>query len=266
MAQDKKSFVLYSDLLNLVSQLPDETAGKLFKIILQYVNDVEVCIEDLLLKIAFEPIKMQLERDFKKWDKIKIRRSEAGKQGGRPKKEEVKIDLQTEEEKAKKAFAFSEKQTKAKKAVTDNVTVNGTVNVTVNDILLEKETKGDLVFSNSETQYFSVKNEKEEKRKKVAPKKEKEPDCEILKIPPNFQTVWQEWLEYRKAKKKKPYVAVKYEQIAFDNFFKMSKGEPEIASKILNQTIVRAWDGLFELKENQIIQNGNTTVSANRNR
>ena len=147
----KKSFVLYSDLLNLVDKLPDESAGKLFKIILQYVNDVEICIEDLLLKIAFEPIKNQLERDFSKWDRIKTRRSEAGKQGGRPRNEEVIVVSEVEEKakkanafsekqtKAKKANAFSEKQTKAKKAVNVNdnvnvnVNVNDNVNVNVND-------------------------------------------------------------------------------------------------------------------------------------
>ena len=52
MAENKKSFVLYADLLKVVEQLPDEIAGKLFKIILTYVNDIEVSVEDILLKIA----------------------------------------------------------------------------------------------------------------------------------------------------------------------------------------------------------------------
>jgi hypothetical protein len=80
MAENKKGFVLYADLLNIVSQLPDEMAGKLFKIILQYVNDNEVCVDDLLLKIAFEPIKAQLKRDLQKYENTKERRSQAGKQ------------------------------------------------------------------------------------------------------------------------------------------------------------------------------------------
>lgn len=139
--EEKKSFVLYSDLFNLVSQLPDETAGKLFKIILQYVNNIEVCVEDLLLKIAFEPIRTQLERDFEKWDKIKVRRSEAGKQGGRPKKIENEIETVEETEKAKKANALFEKQSKAKKAVNVNDTVTVNVNDTVTVINKEREKK-----------------------------------------------------------------------------------------------------------------------------
>ena len=39
MAKDKKSFVLYVDLLHTVEKLTDEEAGRLFKHILEYVND-----------------------------------------------------------------------------------------------------------------------------------------------------------------------------------------------------------------------------------
>ena len=58
----KKSFVLYSDLKEVVDKLPAEDAGKLFKLILDYVNDEDPEPEGLLLEIAFEPIKQQLRR------------------------------------------------------------------------------------------------------------------------------------------------------------------------------------------------------------
>ena len=79
MAKDKKGFILYADLIKVVSKLPNETAGKLFKIILSYVNDLEVSIDDLLLEIAFEPIKNQLKRDLVKFEQVKSKRSDAGK-------------------------------------------------------------------------------------------------------------------------------------------------------------------------------------------
>lgn len=81
MAENKKSFVLYADLLHTVEQLPDETAGKLFKIILEYVNDENPEPGDLLLKVAFEPIKRQLKRDLKEWEDARNKRSEGGKKG-----------------------------------------------------------------------------------------------------------------------------------------------------------------------------------------
>ena len=117
----KKSFVLYADLIHMVKKLPKDKQAELFVLILEYVNDMDPEPEDIILQIAFEPIKNQLKRDLKKWESIKEKRSEAGKLGGRPRKQD----------KAKKANGFFEKQKKqdeAKKAVNDNVTVN------VNDI------------------------------------------------------------------------------------------------------------------------------------
>jgi hypothetical protein len=115
--EGKKSFVLYCDSLEILSELADEDAGKLFKIIHQYVTDKDPEINDPLLKIAFLPIKMQLKRDLKKWNNTREKRSEAGKLGGRPKKQD----------KAKKANALfdnQKKKDKAKKAVNVNDNVN----------------------------------------------------------------------------------------------------------------------------------------------
>ena len=81
MAQDKKSFVLYSDSQGLVNQLPDEVAGRLLKHIYAYVNDENPVSEELLLNIAFEPIKMQLKRDLLKWEGSKESKSINGKMG-----------------------------------------------------------------------------------------------------------------------------------------------------------------------------------------
>ncbi|MBK3516688.1 DUF6291 domain-containing protein [Carboxylicivirga marina] len=87
MAKDKKSFLLYTDLIHTVSQLPDDKAGALFKHILEYVNDKEPETNDIIVKIAFEPIKQGLKRDLEKYLKIIERNKANGKRGGRPKKE-----------------------------------------------------------------------------------------------------------------------------------------------------------------------------------
>jgi hypothetical protein len=75
----KKSFVLYTDLKEVVDKLPDAEAGTLFKLILDYVNDLDPKPEGLLMEVAFEPIKQQLKRDLKKWEGIIGKRSDAGK-------------------------------------------------------------------------------------------------------------------------------------------------------------------------------------------
>ena len=81
MAKDKKSFILYVDQKDLFNKLPDDIAGKLIKHIYAYVNDEDPKAEELIIEIAFEPIKQQLKRDLKLFEDVKVKRSEAGKVG-----------------------------------------------------------------------------------------------------------------------------------------------------------------------------------------
>jgi len=76
MATDKKSFILYCDLIHTVNKLPDETAGKLLKHILAYVNDLNPETNDILVEVAFEPIKQAMKRDLKKWETELERKSQ----------------------------------------------------------------------------------------------------------------------------------------------------------------------------------------------
>lgn len=78
MAQGKKSFLLYCDIIEMVDELPMEKRGELFTLILQYVNDMNPEVSDLLLKTAFVPIKMQLKRDLKRYESIVESRRIAG--------------------------------------------------------------------------------------------------------------------------------------------------------------------------------------------
>jgi hypothetical protein len=64
MAEGKKSFILYCDLIHTVNKLPDEKAGQLLKLILSYTNDLNPVIDDYILELVFEPIKHQLKRDL----------------------------------------------------------------------------------------------------------------------------------------------------------------------------------------------------------
>jgi uncharacterized phage protein (TIGR02220 family) len=74
MAEDKKSFLLYADLIHTVKKLPREKIGDLFLTILEYVNDINPTVDDILVDIAFEPIKQQLKRDLRQWEeKIEVR-------------------------------------------------------------------------------------------------------------------------------------------------------------------------------------------------
>ena len=151
MAENKKSFVLYADLLHTVSKLPDDKAGQLFKHILSYVNDLDPVSDDLILNIAFEPIKQQLKRDLKAWEVAIETKSKGGRLGNLKrwntdlytKVINDKMTLEEAEEIAKHRIASdtdkkhripSDSIASVAVNVNDNVTVNDTVTVTDNVI------------------------------------------------------------------------------------------------------------------------------------
>ena len=111
MAENKKSFVLYSDSQGLVNQLPDEVAGRLLKHIYAYVNDESPITDELLLNIAFEPIKMHLKRDLQRWETQIEQRRKAG--------------IRSAEVRKRNATSVNERSISS----TDNVNVNDNVNV-----------------------------------------------------------------------------------------------------------------------------------------
>jgi hypothetical protein len=84
MATDKKSFLIYCDIIHTVEQLTDEQAGDLFKHLLRYVNDLNPQSDSVITKIAFEPIRQALKRDLDKYETIRKRNSDNGAKGGRP--------------------------------------------------------------------------------------------------------------------------------------------------------------------------------------
>jgi hypothetical protein len=120
MAEDKKGFILYADQKELFSQLPDELAGKLIKHIMAYVNDENPVSDDIVINIAFTPIKLQLKRDLVKFEETKGRRSIAGKIGAEKRWQTIANDSKRIQAIANDSKA---KQTIAKIAVNDNVNV-----------------------------------------------------------------------------------------------------------------------------------------------
>ena len=108
MAENKKSFILYTDQSGVFNQLPDEIAGKLIKHIFAYVNDENPISKDLIINIAFEPIKQSLKRDLKRYEQYVDKQSVNGAKGGRPKKPTETQITQPFFEKPKKADSVSD--------------------------------------------------------------------------------------------------------------------------------------------------------------
>jgi hypothetical protein len=120
MAKDKKGFILYSDQKELFEQLPNEKAGELIKFIMAYVNDENPQTDDLIINLAFTPIKQQLKRDLIKFEEKKEIRSKAGKAGAEKRWQNVANDSKRISDIAK-------------------IAVNVNVNDNVKDIYIRKQ-------------------------------------------------------------------------------------------------------------------------------
>lgn len=118
----KNSFVLYTEQKEVIDNLSDEDAGKLFKGIFEYALGNEPEFNNLL-KLVFIPIRQQLERNAKKYSEIKEKRRIAGAKGGKQKV-------------ANLANANFAKQSQANQAV--NVNDNVHVNDNDNNINIKK--------------------------------------------------------------------------------------------------------------------------------
>lgn len=113
MAEEKRSFILYCDLIHTFAGLTNDEAGKLIKHVFSYVNDENPETNDRIIKIAFEPIKQQLKRDLKNWESIKKKRSDAGKASAEARKQKsTSVEIVEQKE---------------------QVSTNSTVSVNVND-------------------------------------------------------------------------------------------------------------------------------------
>jgi hypothetical protein len=170
MADNKKSFVLYADIIHTISILDDATAGQLFKHILDYVNDKDPISDNMLVNISFEPIKQQLKRDLQKWDEIRSKRAEAGSIGGHSKAKRSKT-------KQSVANAKSAKQSVANVAVNvnDNVNVNVINNIPTIEEVIDYFRFNGYTRSSAEKafNYYNENNWKDSQGRKVISWKQK---------------------------------------------------------------------------------------------
>ncbi len=188
MAEGKKSFVLYCDYIHTIKKLSRETRGDLLLLILEYVNDLNPVVEnDILLEIAFEPIKQQLKRDLKDWEGEKMLRSESGRLGGIKSGE----SRRKKANEANEASASNASSNEANEAVTVTVTVNDTVTDNVKD---NTTTISDEIGDEKKNDVVGVIKSKKKEKKTFAPKKKKSnPDSE-----PYWHDIRKKWVMFNK--------------------------------------------------------------------
>lgn len=111
---DQKSFILYHDMWEQLSELTDEEIGKITRATFIYHSTGEIIDIGRLCNIIFKNIKTMLDRDRQKYDEYIEKQSDNGKKWGRPKKSDWNPN------KPKKPTAFSENPNKPKKADSDS--------------------------------------------------------------------------------------------------------------------------------------------------
>lgn len=167
----KKSILIYSDFLHKISKLSDEQAGKLFKGLLNYSNGITPEFDDILLDYAFEDIKTTIDRDSEKYLLKCLKNKEIAIERERIKRERNNTNVH-------ERTRIITNSTDRDNDNDNDIDSDKDIDID-NDILLEKETKEK--FLESEILIEPLESEKE-KRKKVAPKKEKEnkPDLDTF--------------------------------------------------------------------------------------
>ena len=141
----RETFLFYADWLNVIRDLPSEVQLEIYQAITEYAINGNLIELKPLAKVAFGCVKQTIDRDTQKYISISEKRSEAGKRGGRPLKDN---ELEESNEKQKKQLLSG----KSKKS---NCPLNDNVNDNVNDNDDDKATTSTIT---DEKKYYSSDN------------------------------------------------------------------------------------------------------------
>ena len=225
----KETFLFYADWLNVIRDLPSEVQLEVYQAIAEYAIYGNLIELKPLAKVAFGFVKQTIDRDTQKYISISEKRSEAGKRGGRPLKDN---ELEESNEKQKKQL-LSEKSKKSNCPLNDNDNVND------NDIsFLEKKKQ-----KSARVDF----DEEEKNNQPLSDPKEPSPQGPAAPPPFNFRQAMlsagfaadltEDWLKIRKTKK-----AVNSER-AFKIFLEQVQRTGQDKNTILALVVQKQWKG-----------------------
>lgn len=137
MAENKKSVLLYCDLIYTIEKMDNETAGQFFKHYLRYINDKNPETDNLLVELTFESVKQNLKRDLKKWENTKDSKSLSGQEGNLKRwHPDIYKDYKKGKHTLKESLIIAKGRTPIKNIA--NIAVNDTVTVNVTDTVIKE--------------------------------------------------------------------------------------------------------------------------------
>ena len=137
MNESKRSFIVYSDMEEVLEKLSDEQAGALFRAMVVYSNGIEPSFDDFALDLAFTMIRQQMDRDSDKWEDVREKRQKSGRLGGI-----ASGKARAKQNEANEANGSLLEANEANEAVNVNVNVNDNVNVNVIDNVPDEASGG----------------------------------------------------------------------------------------------------------------------------
>jgi hypothetical protein len=227
MAKDKKSFLVYCDLIHTVKKMRKEDVGELFIHLLEYTNDLEPETQNPIVDIVFEPIKQQLKRDLSSYKETISERSLSGRIGNL-KRWNIDLFIQYEQKlitiEEAENIAYSRKLSLSDKSYRypsqniANVAVTDTVNVidtdTVKGIVIDIKKLKENINTASPFKFFDS----------------------LISLGGEKQLV-SDWIAVRKLKKLTNTLT------AFENFkIEVSKSGKTI-NEVLKECVVNSWGG-----------------------
>ena len=103
---------------------------------------------------------------------------------------------------------------------------------------------------------------REEKKRKEKIREEKKRDvvCPFDGI--EFMNLWEQWKEYKSKEHNFNYKSVQSEQAGLNKLANLSNGNEQKAIQIIMQSLENGWKGLFDVKQSNNQNNGDSEVSA----
>lgn len=94
-----------------------------------------------------------------------------------------------------------------------------------------------------------LQGDKDMVKDKVMDKDKVKEEIELPFFSKEFEELWESWKDYKKKEFKFTYKTKQSEVAALNALVTLSKGNEDIAIKIINQSLANSWKGLFNLKE-----------------
>lgn len=94
-----------------------------------------------------------------------------------------------------------------------------------------------------------LQGDKDMVKDKVMDKDKVKEEIELPFFSKEFEEIWEAWKDYKKKEFKFTYKTSQSELAALNGLVTLSKGNEDIAIKIINQSLANGWKGLFNLKE-----------------